>query len=98
MAIVAGVDYGTQSVRVAIVDSERGPIGAGVAEYPVLRDRADPDFAAQSHAAHMDALVGATRPALPDPRVGGRDVLSIAIDTTGSTVIPVGRNLEPLGD
>ena len=29
MAVVAGVDFGTQSVRVAIVDSERGPIGAG---------------------------------------------------------------------
>jgi L-ribulokinase len=98
MAIVAGVDYGTQSVRVAIVDSERGPIGAGVGEYPVLRDRADPDFATQSHAAHMDALVVATRRALTDAGVDGRDVLSIAIDTTGSTVIPVGKNLEPLGD
>ncbi|HEV8498638.1 MAG TPA: ribulokinase [Gemmatimonadaceae bacterium] len=98
MAIVAGVDYGTQSVRVAIVDSERGPIGAGIGEYPVLRDRADPDFATQSHAAHMDALVVATRAALADARVDGREVVSIAIDTTGSTVIPVGRNLEPLGD
>jgi L-ribulokinase len=98
MAIVAGVDYGTQSVRVAIVDSDRGPIGAGVGEYPVLRDRADPDFATQSHAAHMDALVIATRAALADAGVDGREVLSIAIDTTGSTVIPVGRNLEPLGD
>jgi L-ribulokinase len=98
MAIVAGVDYGTQSVRVAIVDSERGPIGVGVGEYPVLRDRADPDFAMQSHAAHMDALVVATRLALADAGVDGRDVLSIAIDTTGSTVIPVGKNLEPLGD
>ena len=28
-----------------------------VAEYPVHRDRSDPDFATQSHAAHMDALV-----------------------------------------
>ncbi|HEX8942214.1 MAG TPA: ribulokinase [Gemmatimonadaceae bacterium] len=98
MAIVAGVDYGTQSVRVAIVDSERGPIGAGIGEYPVLRDRTDPDFATQSHSAHMEALVVAMRLALADAGVDGRDVLSIAIDTTGSTVIPVGRNLEPLGD
>jgi L-ribulokinase len=98
MAIVAGVDYGTQSVRVALVDSERGPIGAGVGEYPVLRDRADPDFATQSHAAHMDGLVVAMRRALADAGVDGADVLSLAIDTTGSTVIPVGKNLEPLGD
>jgi len=98
MAIAAGVDYGTQSVRVAIVHSERGPIGAGVGEYPVLRDRADPDFATQSHAAHMDALIVAMRAALADAGVDGRDVVSIAIDTTGSTVIPVGKNLEPLDD
>ena len=98
MAIVAGVDYGTQSVRVAIVDSERGPIGAGIGEYPVLRDRNDPDFATQSHAAHMDALIVATHRALANAGVDGRDVVSIAIDTTGSTVIPVGKNLEPLDD
>lgn len=98
MAIVAGVDYGTQSVRVAIVDSERGPIGAGIGEYPVLRDRNDPDLATQSHAAHMEALVVAMRNALADASVNGRDVLSIAIDTTGSTVIPVGKNLAPLDD
>jgi ribulose kinase len=42
--VVAGVDFGTQSVRVSIVDSERGPIGAGVAEYPVKRDKRDPRF------------------------------------------------------
>jgi L-ribulokinase len=98
MPIVAGVDYGTQSVRVALVDSERGPIGSGVGEYPVLRDRADPDFATQSHAAHMDALVVAMRLALTDAGVDGSDVLSIAIDTTGSTVVPVGQHLEPLSD
>jgi L-ribulokinase len=98
VAIVAGVDFGTQSVRVAIVDSERGSIGAGVAEYPVLRDRRDPDFATQSHASHMDALVGATRLALDEAGVDGREVRSIALDTTGSTVVPVGAGLEPLSD
>jgi L-ribulokinase len=98
MPIVAGVDFGTQSVRVAIVDSERGTIGAGVAEYPVRRDRRDPDFATQSHASHMDALVSASRRALADAKVDGGDVLSIAIDTTGSTVIPVDADLTPLDD
>ncbi len=68
MAVVAGVDFGTQSVRVALVDSERGPIGAGTAEYPVNRDRRDPDFATQSHAAHMDALALATQRALADAK------------------------------
>ena len=45
MTVVAGVDFGTQSVRVSIVDSVRGVIGHGVSEYPVQRDRNDPDFA-----------------------------------------------------
>jgi L-ribulokinase len=96
--VVAGVDFGTQSVRVSIVDSERGPIGAGVAEYPVKRDKRDPDFATQSHASHMDALVNATRAALTDAGVSGDANRAIALDTTGSTVIPVDDRLEPLDD
>lgn len=98
MPIVAGVDFGTQSVRVAIVDSERGTIGAGVAEYPVHRDRHDPNFATQSHTSHMDALAIATHRALADANVNGTDVLAIALDTTGSTVIPVDEQLVPLDE
>lgn len=98
MAIVAGVDFGTQSVRVAIVDSERGPIGAGTSDYPVNRDRRDPDLATQSHASHMSALAAATRAALADAKVEGTRVEAIALDTTGSTVVPVDDRLEPLDD
>ena len=57
MSIVAGVDFGTLSVRVSIVDSERGRLGAGVSEYPLHRKREDPDHATQSHADHMRALI-----------------------------------------
>ena len=96
--IVVGVDFGTQSVRVSIVDSERGPIGAGVAEYPVNRAKRDPDFATQSHASHLDALVDATRSALQNANVSGEAIRAIALDTTGSTVIPVDDRLEPLDD
>ena len=98
MPIVAGVDFGTQSVRVSIVDSVRGLIGHGVSEYPVLRDRRDPDFATQSHADHMRALTAAMATALADAKVRGSDVLALALDTTGSTVIPVDAELKPLDD
>lgn len=98
MSIVAGVDFGTQSVRVSIVDSARGVIGHGVSEYPVQRDRNDPDFATQSHEAHMRALVDAMRRALQSAEVSGSAVRAIALDTTGSTVIPVGEGLVPLDD
>jgi L-ribulokinase len=98
MTVVAGVDFGTQSVRVSIVDSARGVIGHGVSEYPVQRDRHDPDFATQSHDAHMRALVDAMAAARRDAAVPGEAVRALALDTTGSTVIPVGANLVPLGD
>src|SRR6185369_628207 len=98
MALVAGVDFGTQSVRVSIVDSAAGAIGSGVAEYPVVRTPSDPDFATQSHDAHMRALVDAMRTAIADSKARGSDILAIALDTTGSTVVPVGAGLKPLDD
>jgi len=98
MAIVAGVDFGTLSVRVSIVDSRRGRLGSGVAEYPLHRKREDPDHATQSHADHMRALTEAMRAALEAAGVGGDSIEAIAVDTTGSTVVPVGEGLEPLDD
>lgn len=98
MTIVAGVDFGTQSVRVSIVDSVRRVIGFGVSEYPVKRDRDDPDFATQSHDDHMRALVDAMQRALDDAGVAGTSIEALALDTTGSTVLPVGEGLVPLDD
>lgn len=98
MAVVAGVDYGTLSVRVSIVDSERGRIGSGLAEYPLHRKREDPDHATQSHADHMTALVEAMGKALTAAGVAGSAVEALAIDTTGSSVVPVDGNLQPLDD
>jgi len=98
MAIVAGVDFGTLSVRVSIVDSERGLLASAIAEYPLHRKREDPDFATQSHEDHMRALAEATRQAVRSAGISGEEVQSIALDTTGSSVIPVGRGLVPLDD
>jgi L-ribulokinase len=98
MSIVAGVDFGTLSVRVSIVDHEKGRLGSGAAEYPLHRKKSDPDHATQSHEDHMRALVLATRRALEEAGVTGEDVLAIALDTTGSSVVPVGEGLVPLDD
>ena len=98
MAIVAGVDYGTLSVRVSIVDSERGRLGSGVGEYPLHRRREDPDYATQSHADHMRALAEAMARALASAKVAGAAVEALAIDTTGSSVIPVDEHLDPIDD
>jgi L-ribulokinase len=96
--VVAGVDFGTLSVRVSIFDNEQGRLGSGVAEYPLQRKREDPDYATQSHADHMSALAEAMHRALDSASVSGKSIKSIALDTTGSSVIPVGEDLEPLDD
>ena len=64
MAVVAGVDFGTLSVRVSVVDSDRGLLASATADYPLHRRREDPEFATQSHADHMNALASATQSAV----------------------------------
>jgi L-ribulokinase len=98
MSIVAGVDFGTLSVRVSIVDSVRGRLGSAAAEYPLVRRKDDPDHATQSHYEHMRALVEATHNALDQAGVSGQEVEAIAVDTTGTTMVPVDENLQPLDD
>jgi L-ribulokinase len=98
MAIVAGVDFGTQSVRVSLVDSERGLLESAVVEYPLHRRRDDPEYATQSHEDHLKALTTAMREVLSKTRISGDKVTAIALDTTGSSVIPVDKDLKPLDE
>src|SRR3989454_6212 len=98
MAVVVGVDFGTLSVRASVVDSERGLLASTIAEYPLHRKREDPEYATQSHEDHMRALAAATREAVRKSGVPTDQILAIALDTTGSSVIPVGKNLQPLDD
>ena len=98
MAIVAGVDFGTLSVRVSLVDSERGLLASAVAEYPLHRKREDPEYATQSHEDHMRALAAATREVVNNAGIAADKVLAIALDTTGSSVVAVNKNMQPLGE
>ncbi len=98
MRIVAGVDFGTLSTRVSLLDSERGRVGTASASYPLHRKREDPDFATQSHADQMAALVTAMRDVLSQTGISGDQIESIALDTTGSSVIPVDSAMQPLDD
>src|SRR5258706_3741777 len=98
MAVVAGVDFGTLSVRVSIVDSERGLLASAFAEYPLHRKREDPEYATQSHEDHMHALPEATREAVKQAGISGDKIEAIALDPTGYSMIPVGKDLPPLGE
>src|SRR5216684_3183277 len=98
MAVVVGVDFGTLNVRVSVVDSEHGLLASAIAEYPLHRKREDPEYATQSHEDHMRALAAATREVVRKSSVPSEQILAIALDTTGSSVIPVGKNLHPLDE
>jgi L-ribulokinase len=98
MTLVAGVDFGTATVRVSIFDSERGRLGASSAEYPVYRHPKDGAFATQRHEDHCTALERAVHGALAAAEVEGKAVHALAVDTTGSTVVPVDEHLQPLDD
>ena len=98
MAIVAGADFGTLSVRVSLVDSERGMLESAISEYPLHRKREDPEYATQSHKDHMNALCRAMKQVLDLAGVPGDKVDAIAIDTTGSSVIPVDAAMQPLNE
>ena len=73
-------------------------MASAIGEYPVHRSREDPEYATQSHDDHMRALAEATREAVRLAQIPGDRVAAIALDTTGSTVVPVGANMEPLDD
>jgi L-ribulokinase len=96
MSIVAGVDFGTAVVRTAIVDSERGSLGFGIADYPVVRSHDDVDLATQRHQEHCRALQTSFRAALSSAGIAGAAIEALALDTTGSTVVPVDEHLQPL--
>ncbi len=98
MTIVAGVDFGTLSVRVSLLDSERGRLGTALGRYPLHRKREDPDYATQSHADQMSALAEAMREALRASGVHGDQIGAIALDTTGSSVVPVDAQMQPLNE
>ncbi|MBW4039373.1 MAG: ribulokinase [Acidobacteria bacterium] len=98
MAVVAGADFGTLSVRVTLLDSERGRLGTASAEYPLHRRREDPDFATQSHDDQMQALAKAVRSVLQQTATRPEDVVALSLDTTGSSVIPVDAALQPLDE
>ncbi len=101
MAIVAGVDFGTLSVRVTLVDTAKGRLGSGTAEYPLHRKKEDPDYATQSHEDHMRALAEAVRRALAAAKVPGGQVAALAagafptIEKAQEALCPKYRVVEP---
>jgi L-ribulokinase len=98
MRAVAGVDFGTLSVRVTLFDESGRSLGSAAADYPLHRRQDDPESATQLHDDHMAAFTTAMQAALRAGGVAGSDLAAIGVDTTGSSVVMVGEGLQPLGE
>ena len=98
MSIVAGVDFGTLSVRVSIVDSARAgsaPASRSIRCIGGRTIRTTPPRATPITCARWPRPRAS---AVAEAGVDGRAIEAIALDTTGSSVIPVDERLQPLDD
>ena len=100
--LVAGVDYGSDSVRVLLADAVTGEaVADGVCAYPRWAEKRYCDPAAVQYRQHaldyIEGLEAAMKTALDRAGEGaGQDIIGIAVDTTGSTPGPVDREGTPL--
>ncbi len=99
MGLVAGADFGTLSVRVTLMETSTGTtLATATAPYELRRSPEDPLLCQQSHADHMSGLVTAMRLAIAEGNVNGHDIEAFAADTTGSSVLLVDEDLQPLDE
>ena len=101
-----GLDYGTNSVRALIVNTQNGDeVGTCVFDYPhgdagILLDPQDPNLARQHPADYIEGITASVKGALADAAgkedFTPKDIIGIGIDTTGSTPIPVDKAGEAL--
>ena len=107
MSFSIGVDYGTNSLRALVVNTDTGEeIATSVYNYPsgeagILLDSADPNLARQSPADYIQGFYESVSQAVKN--AAGQDgfkpelVVGIGVDTTGSTPIPVNQEGTALG-
>lgn len=101
-----GIDFGTNSVRGIILDLEKGKIVSdAVIQYPsgvdgVIVDEKNPHLARQNPADYHICLEKLLKEILKkagkDKNFTPEKIAGIGVDTTGSTPIPVDKNLVPL--
>ncbi len=100
--ILAGIDFGTDSVRVLLCDAKDGKkINYGVAEYKRWKKREFCNSIENQYRQHaLDYLEG-LQEAFHDalnilPPESGKKIIAISVDTTGSTPCPVDVKGSPL--
>jgi FGGY-family pentulose kinase len=91
---VAGIDFGTESVRVGIFDTDGQPAIFASQTYPLYHPR--PGWAEQQPAEWWAALVQATRTALSESGIPKEAIVGLGTDCTSCTVLALDDNFEPL--
>ena len=100
--LVMGIDFGTDSVRVILVDAKNGDIaGKGIANYRRWADQlycqASENRFRQHPADYLESLDKAAQLAFSQAgNKSGRFLESVCVDSTGSTPAPVDRSGRPL--
>lgn len=99
---VMGMDFGTDSVRVLLLDAQTGQeVSSAVADYPrwSAGEYCNPDQRqySQHPSDYLEAMKKAVKDTLQNlDGTAGRKVIGIAVDATGSTICAVDRHGCPL--
>jgi ribulose kinase len=80
-----GIDFGTESVRVGIFDSEGAPVIFRGVEYETRHPR--PGWAEQDPDEWWSCLVASSRGAVEASGLSPEEIAGISVDATGSTVL-----------
>ncbi len=91
---VMGIDFGTESVRVGIFDTNGRPAIFASQPYPLYHPR--PGWAEQRPEEWWAALVQATRTALSDSGIPREAIVGLGADCTSCTVLAMDDAFEPL--
>jgi L-ribulokinase len=101
-----GFDFGTESVRVVIVDIKDGRVAGEAARnyshgviddrLPTSGEKLPPDYALQDPNDWLDASAAACRDALKASRVSADEIIGIGVDFTSCTMLPTLGDGTPL--
>lgn len=98
---VIGLDYGTDSVRAMLIDTENGQeIASNVCQYKRWKNKQFCDAAKnqfrQHPLDHIEGLESTIKNIVAQSKVDPAQIKSICIDTTGSSPVPVTKDGTPL--